>query len=477
MDCNISEGDYGLRILLGGIRHETNTFSTLRTSIEDFHVKRGSEVVIEEPWCDFREVEWAPTLLAYASPHGLVEKNAYLSLKSELIDCLDASLPADGVLLDLHGAMEVEGVGSGEDDLVKSVREIVGDDIPIVVSLDLHGNISHELAEKADVLTAFRTAPHVDSIQTEIRALMHLKDCVNRRLKPFNVLVKLPMILPGEFAVTDIEPVRSLYGRLYELERVNGIIDASLFIGCAWSDTPNTSLSVLVVAGGREYAEKARNLAGSLSREVWARRLEFAPEVTPLTVDEAVDAALRSRDKPVLISDTGDNVTAGGAGDTVVLLEKFLQVGDSDILVDGIVDPEAVFMCAQAGKDARISLDLGGKLDRLNSHPISVEGVVAYVDYPRLAILRINGVEVIVTSKRRVLATLKEFEEAKVNPLKKRIIAVKVGYLFSDLRQIARRSIWALTPGFTSLQIEKLPYSRIKRPIYPLDKEFEYYEF
>jgi microcystin degradation protein MlrC len=470
-------GDCGLRILIGGISHETNTFSTLRTSIEDFHVKRGFEVVDEEPWRDFREVEFAPTLLAYASPHGLVEKRAYLSLKSEFIERLDDSLPADGILLDLHGAMEVEGVGSGEADLVKSVREIVGDDTPIAVSLDLHGNIPHELAEKADVLTAFRTAPHVDSTQTKARALMHLIECVKRRLKPLNVIVKLPMILPGEFAVTSMEPAKSLFNRLYEIERVNGIIDASLFIGCAWSDTPNTSLSVVVVAGGREHAERARNLAGNLAREIWARRLEFAPEVTPLLADEAVDAALKSRDKPVIISDTGDNITAGGAGDTVVLLEKLLQVGAAGVLVNGIVDPEAVFTCAQAGKGARISLDLGGKLDRLNSHPISVEGVVAYVDYPRLAVLRINGVEVIVTSKRRVLSTLKEFEEAKVNPLKKRIIVAKVGYLFSDLRQIAKKSIWALTPGFTSLQIEKLPYTRVKRPVYPLDKEFKYYEF
>jgi microcystin degradation protein MlrC len=151
-------GDCGLRILIGGISHETNTFSTLRASIEDFHVKRGFEVVDEEPWRDFREVEFAPTLLAYASPHGLVEKRAYLSLKSEFIERLDASLPADGVLLDLHGAMEVEGVGSGEADLVKSVREIVGDDTPIAVSLDLHGNIPHELAEKADNSLPHRSA-------------------------------------------------------------------------------------------------------------------------------------------------------------------------------------------------------------------------------------------------------------------------------------------------------------------------------
>lgn len=142
-------------------------------------------------------------------------------------------------------------------------------------------------------------------------------------------------------------------------------------------------------------------MARSLAQEAWARRREFTPEVTPLPVDEAIDATLRSRDRPAIISDAGDNVTAGGAGDTVVLLEKLLQAEVANALVDGIVDPEAVFISAQAGRGARISLDLDGKLDRLNSHPISVEGVVAYVDCPKLAVLRVDGVEVIVTSKRR----------------------------------------------------------------------------
>ncbi|MEM2027694.1 MAG: M81 family metallopeptidase [Candidatus Bathyarchaeia archaeon] len=466
-----------MRILVGGIRHETNTFSTLHTDIEDFQVKRGSEILSEEPWRDFRGIEWAPTLLAYAFPHGLVSRRAYLSLKNELISRIEASPPADGILLDLHGAMEVEGIGSGEVDLVKNIREVASEDMPIAVSLDLHGNISRELAEKTDVITGFRTAPHTDSTQTKTRALMHLIECIKKGLKSRNVIIKVPIVLPGEFAVTHMEPAKTLYSRLYEIERVNGIMDASLFIGCAWSDTPNTSLSIIVVARGKEHCEKARDMARKLAREVWARRREFAPEVTPLPVDEAIDAAMRSKDEPVIISDTGDNVTAGGAGDTVILLEKLLQARAIDASMDAIVDPEAVSKLSQAEVGEKVSLELGGKLDSINSHPISVEGLVTHVDYPNLAVLRIDGVEVIVTSKRRLLTTLKEFEEIGVNPLKKKVIVVKAGYLFSDLRHIAKKSIWALTPGFTSLEIEKLPYRRIKRPIYPLDKEFEYYEF
>lgn len=466
-----------LKILLGGILHETNTFSTLRTRIEDFQVKRGFEFMGEKPWCDFKNVEWAPTLIAYAPPHGLVEKSAYLNLKDEMLNRLSVLLPADGILLDLHGAMEVEGIGSGEADLVKNIREIVGEKVPIIASLDLHGNISHELAESTNLLTAFRTAPHVDSMQTKTRALTHLIRCIKKIHNPVNVLVKIPMILPGEFAVTNIEPAKTLYNRLNEIERMEGIIDASILIGCAWSDTPNTSLSITVVAAERKYVKQARELAERLAHEIWDRREEFKPEIKPLPVDEAVEEALRCREWPIIISDTGDNVTAGGAGDTTILLEKLLQAKAGGLLVNSIADSQAVYACAQAGEGSKISLELGGKLDRFNSQPINIKGMVKHIDYPKLAIVKVEDVEIIITSKRKVFTTIDEFKEAGINPFRKRIIVAKLGYLFSDLRKIAKRNIWALTPGFTSLQIEKLPYARVKRPIYPLDKGFEFYEF
>jgi microcystin degradation protein MlrC len=232
------QGGIAVRFAVGGISHETNTFSTLRTKITDFNIRRGDGILEGKFWGSFGGVEWVPTLLAEAFPHGLVEKYAYLRLREEMLDRLSSSLPLDGVFLDLHGAMEVEEVGCGEEDLAKSVREVVGDDVPIVASLDLHGNISHGLVNKINVLTALRTAPHTDGERTRERAARHLVRCVKEGIKPSSALVKLPLILPGEFAVTDVEPANSLYAKLYELEGENGIIDASIFVGCAWTCAP-----------------------------------------------------------------------------------------------------------------------------------------------------------------------------------------------------------------------------------------------
>jgi microcystin degradation protein MlrC len=455
-----------------GIRHETNTFSTLRTRLEDFHVLRGEEIITNEFWASFEEIEWAPTLLAGASPHGLVSKEAYLKLKEELMNRLCDVLPVDGVYMNLHGAMEIEEIGDGESDLVSSVREIVGSSVPMVASLDLHGNIAPAFAESTNVLTALRTAPHTDGAETGTRAIGHLVRCVKDGKLPVNVLVKVPLLLPGEFAVTEIEPARSLYARLREIESEEGILDASILIGCAWTDSPYTTVSVIVAA--EEESQKARECAGSLAREIWMRREEFGPDAETASVEESITKAMKSRVRPVFISDSGDNVTAGGAGDIPLFLDGLLKAGASDALVAGLADPDAVKLCIQAGTGSQVTLTIGGKLDQINGYPLEVTGVVEHVNPPSLAVLKVEGVKVILASDRRAFTSPQSFQQAAVNPEDYQIVVVKLGYLFAGLRGIAKDSIMGLSPGFTGLLVEELPFKRVMRPIFPLDRDFEW---
>lgn len=461
-----------IRCAICGIRHETNTFSSLRTELDDFRVQRGEEIQLGEFWNSFENVEWIPTLLAGASPHGLVSKEAYLQLKDELINRLHDGLPYDGIYMNLHGAMEVQEIGDGESDLMKGVREVVGSDVPIVASLDLHGNISPAFAASTNVLTALRTAPHVDGSQTERRALEHLMRCVKDGIRPANVLVKIPILLPGEYAVTEIEPARSLYAKLPEIESEEGILDASILIGCAWTDSPYTSVSVIVVA--EEEGQKAREYATSLAHDIWTRREEFGPDVETAPVEEAIREAMSAKAHPFFISDSGDNVTAGGAGDIPIILEKLLNAGATDALVAGLSAPDAVKLCVQAGVGAEVTLNIGGKLDQVNGYPLEVTGTVEYLNSPSLSVLKVEGVKVILTADRRAFTTRQSFEQAKINPLEQKIIVVKLGYLFAGLREIAKGAVMALSPGFTTLLLEQLPYKRIMRPIFPLDGDFEW---
>jgi len=464
-----------MRCVIGGISHETNTFSTLRTKIDDFRIRRGDQILDNKFWGTFNEVDWVPTLLAEAFPHGLVEKGAYLGLRDELLDRLRSSLPIDGVLLDLHGAMEVEGIGCGEEDLSKSIREVVGTEVPIVASLDLHGNISRELASSINVLTALRTAPHTDGAQTKERAVRHLLRCVKEGIRPSSHLIKLPLILPGEFAVTGIEPAKSLYGRLATLEHEEGILDASIMIGCAWTDTIRTSVSIIVCVEDEKYSSRGHKCAADLAREIWDRRWEFAPEVDTLGIGEAIEGAMKAKERPVFISDSGDNVTAGGAGDMPIMLERLLKSGVTESVVAGIIDPEAVSICARAKRGSRVHLQIGGKLDKVNGCPLKVTGIVKHCD-SEIAVIGVDGVEVILLSGRWQFMDAMGCHEVGINPLDRKIIVVKLGYLFPEIRGIARRSIMALSPGFTSLDIGKLPYKHIMRPIFPLDKDFEFHE-
>jgi microcystin degradation protein MlrC len=471
-----------VRLAVGGVRHETNTFSTLRTGPAEFRVERGDEAVAGPFWAPYRDegVELVGTLVAGAPPHGLVESAAYGALKGELLERLERATPVDGVYLDLHGAMEVEQPGGGwddgEGDLAAAVRRVVGERVPIAASLDLHGNLSPELIAACDVLTALRTAPHRDGEATRRRAIGHLLRCLREGRRPVTAMLKPPILLPGEWAVTDVEPAGSLYAGLAELERRPGLLDGSIMIGCAWTDSRHTSTAALVVAWEREDAERE---ASALAEQLWRRRAEFRPEGETARLDEAIGRALASSEAPVFVSDSGDNVTAGGAGDlTLVLGELLARLGGagqdgSRALVAGIADAAAVGACAAAGEGGRVGLALGGKLDRVNGRPLPLDGAVQRVD-GRAAVVRSGGVDVAITADRRAFTQLADYRELGLDTLAYQVVVVKLGYLFPELRRVAARAVMALTPGFTDLELSRLPYRRLRRPIYPLDPGMEW---
>lgn len=464
------------RIAIGGIRHETNTFSPISTGNDDFRVSRGAGLTRAAE--RHVGVTLLPAFVASSIPGGLVRKATYTRLKNELLGELAALGPIDGIYLDLHGAMEVEEIGDGEGDLVAAVRALVGNAPLIAVSLDLHGNISPALVGSADILTAYRTAPHRDEEATRRRALTHLVRALRDKLRPIPVLIKVPLLLAGEAAMTVEEPASSLYARLGELERRPGIMDASLLIGCAWTDSAYTCASVIVVA--ERDRELARGTAAELAEEVWARRRDFGFSVEVAPVDEAIRQAMQAAERPVFLSDSGDNITAGGAGDIPTFIERLLALGATDALVAGLVDGEAVRRCAAAGTGSEVRLSLGGKLDPINGQPLVVTAQVEQLGYasdnqmgqPGTAVVRVAGVRIILTPDRRAFTDRGAIAAAGVDPMRQKIVVVKLGYLFPDLADHAPRSIMALSSGATSLRLAELPYRNLPRPIFPLDPEF-----
>lgn len=466
---------------IGGIAIESSTFSPLPSTIDDFAILRGEEMASRYPFMpgwSFRgrdDVAWRPCLHARAIPGGPVERSSYDRMKAELLDRIRAALPLDGFYLDIHGAMNVRGMDDAEGDLAAAVRDLVGPACLISAGMDLHGAVSARLVELVDMFTAYRLAPHDDVLQTREKACANLLHCLDHQLRPLRAWARIPVILPGERTSTLVEPGKSVYASLRESDPVPGILDASLWVGYVWADEPRSAASVVVTgtdaAGARREAEK-------IARRYWDARKDFDFVAPAGSADWCIDQALAFADAPVVISDSGDNPTAGGAGDVPYFVGRLLARPELSAIYASIPDPAAVAACYAAGAGQEVSVAIGGKLDRVHAQPLPVRGtVVGLFTGDRIggdiAVLRVGGTHIILTARRKPFHYIKDFTALELDPMTHKIVAVKIGYLEPELRQIARHALLALTPGAVDQAIPNLRYTRVVRPIFPLDPDFD----
>ncbi|NQU09987.1 M81 family metallopeptidase, partial [bacterium] len=472
-----------MRIAVGGVSQETNTFFARPSTQENVVCARGPQLVGAEEWQGMTRAghEVVPLLHAHVSGAGPISAGCFRGVLDEFISLLKRSLPLDAIFLPLHGAMWVPGIGSGEEALLKAIRGVVGRDVFVAGTLDLHGNMSAEFTRRCDYLTSLRTAPHRDGRENLQRGVAMLRRCLNERIRPVSELIKIPLLLSGEAAMTDYEPAKSFYARLPVLDRRPGILTASLLVGCAWTDGPDTAVSVLIYGTDRNAV---RREATQLARDVWDAREQFQIIPPPLEVDDAFRQALNAAEKPVFVSDTGDNTTGGAAGDTPFILKRFLELKQKHkveprILIAAIADPEAVSRCWSAGTGVAVDLSLGGKLDQVHGRPFparaKVVRLVGEVEglKPR-ALVKIDGIDVVLSSDNRAFERMRHFDLIGVRPRDYGIIVVKMGYLFPELADFAPKAIMAYTPGCCDLRLESLDYSRIPRPVYPLDRNMRW---
>lgn len=468
------------RVLTAGIRHESNSFMPYLTTIDDFTQLRGNEVTEGQAWASYLEeegVEVIPTLHAVSGPSGIVSKETYEAFRDEILKKFRAAGTVDGIYLDMHGALEVEGYPDAQLDLIQQIREIVGKEVVVAASFDLHGNISREFMDGLNIISAYRTAPHVDGEETRLRTVKLLLEALNQNYMPQVAHLNIPIIIPGEKGITSAEPVKSFYDRLPEIARMDGLMDASIFIGMPWTDVYRAGMSVQVVAQDSNYAELAEEQARSLANDIWEQRKYLQFDVETARIDIAIQIAEDAQDSTVFITDSGDNVTAGAAGDGTLVLEKLLEHQVTHALLAGIYDPEAVEQCINAGPGAQVRLSVGGKIDYVYSKPLSISGTVTALPQGEPAgekpdaVLQVEGVTLVLLSSHRAFTDPVHFQAIDLDPLAYKIVVVKEGYLFQGLRDIAPLAIMALTPGFANQTLENLDYHQLRRPIYPLDTD------
>lgn len=483
------------RIAIGGMHIESGMFSPLRTGMDDFTVLRGEALLARYPFLkenDFfaqraSQFEWLPLLHARALPGGMVRRAVYETLKAELLERLDAILPLDGFYFDVHGAMAVEDLDDAEADLAAAIRARVGEACLITTGMDLHGNVSARLVELVDMFTAYRTAPHMDVMPTREKACRMLIECLEGDIRPRRAWVRVPVALPGERTSTLVEPCKTLYRRLEESDRAPGVMDASLWIGYVWADEPRVHASV-VVTGTRVEAIKYE--AEIIAQRYWDAREDLGFTVPAGDADWCIDRALACANRPVVISDSGDNPTAGGAGDVPYFLGRLLDhaafaafaasgASGATAIYASLPDAAAVQQCFDAGVGQTVRCALGGKLDPVHGQPLTVTGEVVTLtsDDPvahRQAVLRCGAVHVILTERRKPFHRLADFRQLGLEPEAHAIVVVKIGYLEPELRALAKHAFLALTPGAVNQDIPSLPFSRVQRPLFPLDPAMQW---
>jgi len=227
------------RILTAGIAHESNSFIPYLTTADDFRILRGSDATRGRAWTKILEDEdmnVIPGLHASSGPSGLVSKEAYETFRDEILEILRSSIPVDCIFLDMHGALHVEGYADAQADFIQQIRKISGEQVVVAASFDLHGNISKEFIEGLNIISAYRTAPHVDGEETRVRTARLLVEALRNGFLPKTVHINLPILIPGEKGITSVEPLKSFYTKLVEISNMEGLMDASIFVGMPWTD-------------------------------------------------------------------------------------------------------------------------------------------------------------------------------------------------------------------------------------------------
>ncbi|MGW1376427.1 M81 family metallopeptidase [Streptomyces sp. NPDC002446] len=485
-----------MRIGIGGMAIESSQFCPHRSAYDDFRVTREGALLDRYTWTRPDDalaglVEWVPLVHAVAVPGGPVERATYDRIKGELTDRIRASGPLDGLVFDIHGAMSVVGLDDAEADLTEAVRDATGPGTLISAAMDLHGNVSRRFAERLDLLTAHRMAPHEDAWDTRERAARKLVGrLVSGKGRPHRAWVQIPVLLPGEKTSTRLEPAKSLYGRLASVEALDGVVDAAIWVGYAWADEERCRAAVVVTADDPRLAVAQ---AESLAREYWSVRRDFTFVGPTGDADGCIARAVASPARPFVISDSGDNPTAGGAGDLAYMLGRLLAheelaSGRVTALHPGITDPAAVAVCFDAGVGAQVTVRVGGRFSAgtgPHAEPYELTGTVTSLDGPpgpgsgtprgnpaydgggRTAAVTRGGVTVVLTERRKPFHTRADF--GPLDPLDYDLLVVKIGYLEPELHALAADWLLALTPGGVDQDLLRLGHHKVLRPLYPFD--------
>ncbi len=485
------------RIAVGGFQHETNTFAPTKARFEHFEAADGWPALttgpelfeavqgINLPAAGFVDAarrgghELVPLLWCSATPLAHVERAAYERIAAMMLDELRRAGPLDAVYLDLHGAMVTEHLEDGEGELLRRIRGVVGPDLPVVVSLDLHANITAAMVEHATALEAFRSYPHIDMAETGARAAV-LLDRILRQGAPAKALRKPPFLIPLVWQCTMIEPAATIYRELAALEG-DDVLSMTFTPGFPPADIAECGPAVVAYARTQDAADRA---ADRLAALVLESESAFAGHI--FTPDEAVRHAIaesRQGRQPIILADTQDNPGAGTNSDTMGLFEALLRNGAEGAVEGLICDPDVAAIAHQAGEGSEIAVELGAKSGLPGHRPLAASFKVeklgngrftatgpfyagSRMQLGRMALLSLNGVRAVVSSRKQQAADQSMFRHLGIEPRVQPILALKSSVHFrADFQPIAAEILIVAAPGGNPVDHLALPYRHLRKGV------------
>ena len=486
------------RVLVGGFMHEVHTFMPGAVTLDD--MRRAGFVAVGDEMlgpsigarqelhgamavADREGISLVPSVHAFGGVGPRVADEAYSFLRGQLVDIARANKGRiGGVYLVLHGASATQSLDDPEGDALAALREILGPHVPIVASFDLHAHFTDQMVAAADALIAYRTIPHLDFYETGERAMTLLVDAMRGRTRPVVRQRKLRLIASAERHDTNHGPMVGVMAYARQLEQRPGVLAVSVTPTQPWMDVPELGWSVTVVADGD--AALAQACADELAWFIWDRREQFLLTKTP--VAEAVQQAIATPGKPVVLADAADSPSAGGNGDGNLLLKELLRIDYRDGAILTVVDPAAAAACVAAGVGAIVNVSLGGSLTRDYFTPVDVTGQVVslsdgkyFLEVPRrpadigpTAVLDVHGIHIVVSTRKGFLLDRSIFLHAGLDPADWKIVQVKSAGGFRGVYEpFAARIIELDTPGPCTHELTRLPFKRITRPLWPFDPD------
>jgi microcystin degradation protein MlrC len=488
-----------VKIAIAGFQHETNTFAPSLATFEEFAKQdawpamlMGDDVVavmtgVNIPITGFideaaRSTDWEllPILWCSAEPSSYVTDDAYERIVAMILDDIRNVDDLDGIYLDLHGAMVVQSFEDGEGELLRRIRDIVGDDMPVVVSLDLHSNTTSAMWEHATAITMFRTYPHVDMAVTGARAVRHMKRALDGKTT-YKAWRQSPFLVPLTAQHTGSTPCRELYAKALNMGG-DGILSAELSMGFPPADIHDAG--PVVVAYG-----ETQGAADAAADDLFQALLDAEPAFDDqlISPEEAVRRAMARDQGPVVIADAQDNAGAGASSDTVGVLEALINGRAQGAVLALLDDAESAVMAHDAGEGAEISLSLGGKSGQPGQQPFHGKFLVEALgdgrikfsgtmyggfegDLGAMASLRVVDdtcdVRVVVGSIRCQCLDQDFFRHVGIEPSEQHIVVVKSSVHFrADFEPIAKEVLVAEAPGAHPCRLENVEYKNLRHGV------------